>query len=116
MKSTQEIANTAVANSLTGLQLSVAEYGGSSLEYSPARQSKCRVSSQIMDLPGWTAVADRAAELRARAGLGHVYYVLFQTVMEMVAKGMEGSPNDELVSVVFDDRPEHGKVKGLSSH
>ena len=67
----------------------------------------------VIDLRGWDEVADVVAELRAEHGMENPYYVAFQQLMETIAIGMLPFATSERLALVFDDRPDHGKVKLL---
>jgi len=67
----------------------------------------------VLDLRGWDRFADRVAELRSEHRMGDPHYVAFQQLMETVAIGVANFPAQERVALVFDDRPDHGKVKLL---
>jgi hypothetical protein len=66
-----------------------------------------------IDLRGWDEVAHRVAELRAEHRMENPYYVSFQQLMETIALAMLPFPTNERLALVFDERPDHGKVKLL---
>jgi len=66
-----------------------------------------------IDLRGWDPVADEVAHLRRAGGMGDPYYVAFQMAMEAIAGDVRCFSPEERVALVFDDRPDAGKVVRL---
>jgi hypothetical protein len=66
-----------------------------------------------IDLGGWEAVKLVVDELRAPDGMADPYYVVFQTLVERICRGLSDRPDGESLHLVFDDRRDHGKVVNL---